>query len=407
MKVRIRDYEQIWKAFDLVCKSKNLYNFTNYGVRQYFINYGDIIQYSDLCYDLKDRKDSNGNSPFRELPAAISQNVIRQLSTNWYSFSKGLQEFNKNPSKFTGRPRIPNYIKNNIVNVVLMDVDRCFRMKQHTIHFTKNVLNPVRVPRLIRRKKIKQIRIVPHHNVFDLEFVYEIQDPDLTDTNGKALAIDIGLDNLITSVNNAGFLPFIINGKIIKSINRNYNRQKGYFQSRLPKGQFNSRKLMKLGLKRQDRLRDQMHKITTAIIRFCVMNNIRTIVIGRNKGIKQKSNMGKVNNQNFVSVPYYKMYRMLEYKCELNDIEYIEVQEAYTSKCSAFDLEPIGKQSVYCGKRISRGQFQTKSGAIVNADVNAAYNIYRLGTNRKILKPIAHPVKFTVGSRGIGSRVIK
>jgi putative transposase len=275
-------------------------------------------------------------------------------------------------------------------------------MKQTTIHFTKNCLNPVRVPKMIRRKAIKMIRIVPHHNVFDMEFVYEDPEKDVI-PNGKSMAIDLGLNNFVTTANDAGIVPFIVNGKIIKSINQNYNRRSSYLKSRLPKGQYASRQLERLGLKRQDQLRDQLHKISTFVIDTCIQEDIRTLIVGWNKNMKQGSNMGRINNQNFVQIPFYKFRHMLEYKCQLNGIEYIEVGEAYSSKCSYFDSEPVCKHNQYVGKRISRGQFQTKSGAIVNADVNAAYNIHYLATGKRILNPILNPARFNVGSRTIST----
>ena len=53
------------------------------------------------------------------------------------------------------------------------------------------------------------------------------------------------------------------------------------------------------------------------------------------------------------------------------------VNEAYTSKCSALDLEPIQKQTEYKGKRVKRGLFISNKGILVNADINGSLNILR------------------------------
>ncbi len=53
------------------------------------------------------------------------------------------------------------------------------------------------------------------------------------------------------------------------------------------------------------------------------------------------------------------------------------VNEAYTSKCSALDLEPIQKQTEYKGKRVKRGLFKSNKGILVNADINGSLNILR------------------------------
>ena len=57
--------------------------------------------------------------------------------------------------------------------------------------------------------------------------------------------------------------------------------------------------------------------------------------------------------------------------------DFVIIDEAYTSKCSFLDSEPIKKTNQYVGKRISRGLFETKSGIKINADVNGAYNIIK------------------------------
>ena len=68
---------------------------------------------------------------------------------------------------------------------------------------------------------------------------------------------------------------------------------------------------------------------------------------------------------------------MLEYKCKLEGINFIQNEESYTSKCSALDLESLNKHDNYLGKRVKRGLFITSKGIKVNADLNGALNILR------------------------------
>jgi transposase len=68
---------------------------------------------------------------------------------------------------------------------------------------------------------------------------------------------------------------------------------------------------------------------------------------------------------------------MIEYKCKLEGIKVILINEAYTSKCSALDFKEIGKKEKYLGQRIKRGLFETKDGLLINADINASINILR------------------------------
>ena len=126
--------------------------------------------------------------------------------------------------------------------------------------------------------------------------------------------------------------------------------------------------------KRENRIRDYLGKTAKKIINYCLEHNIGNLVLGKNKGFQQKSNMGKVNNQTFVQMPFYRLQQKLEYKCE--------EEESYTSKASFWDKDEIPvygdfKQYSFSGKRIRRGLYQTSSGGLLNADVNGALNILR------------------------------
>jgi transposase len=47
--------------------------------------------------------------------------------------------------------------------------------------------------------------------------------------------IDIGLDNLATiTANKPGFVPVVVNGRPLKSINQYYNKRRAALQARLP-----------------------------------------------------------------------------------------------------------------------------------------------------------------------------
>ena len=58
------------------------------------------------------------------------------------------------------------------------------------------------------------------------------------------------------------------------------------------------------------------------------------------------------------------MINQIKYKAQLNNINVTEIEESYTSKCSALDKEPINKQENYVGKRIKRGLFKSMNNFI-------------------------------------------
>ena len=89
----------------------------------------------------------------------------------------------------------------------------------------------------------------------------------------------------------------------------------------------------------------------------------------------------------------------LSSKCQEHGLEYKEVVESHTSKCSFLDLEPIKHHDKYVGRRVKRGLFKSAEGILVNADVNGAANIgrkvtgdYSLNSNQ-IKGFVANPVR--------------
>lgn len=162
--------------------------------------------------------------------------------------------------------------------------------------------------------------------------------------------------------------------------------------------------------KRDSYFEDVFHKISRQIIDMLVENKIGSLAVGYNVGWKQKSNMGRKNNQKFVQIPFARLISYLRYKCEMVGIDFIVHEESYTSKCDALAFEEICKHEEYSGKRIKRGLFRSSTGKLINADQNGALNIMRkvFGDSyvRKIIDsghslcPIRHhsPFQRSVGS---------
>lgn len=107
------------------------------------------------------------------------------------------------------------------------------------------------------------------------------------------------------------------------------------------------------------------------------MVSIGTIVIGKNDGWKQRCNIGSVNNQKFIQIPYELFIQKLAYKCQESGIKLIQTEESYTSGTSFLDNEQPEKENYIKSRRVRRGLFRSNSGKLINADVNAAYQIIK------------------------------
>ena len=129
--------------------------------------------------------------------------------------------------------------------------------------------------------------------------------------------------------------------------------------------------------KRDRYFEDAFQKVSRQIVDMLVEKKIGRLIVGYNDGWKQKSDMGKRNNQKFVQMPFARLASYLRYKCEMVGIDFVEHEESYTSKCDALALEPIGKHEQYLGRRTKRGLFRSSTGKLINADQNGALNIMR------------------------------
>jgi len=372
--------EQIYlkhnSSLNVTCHcAKNLYNEANYFARQRFFNYGIAPNYRDMD-KLMNGSASEPSENYIELPSGTAQWVLKTLIQNWKSFFSSIKDWKKYPDKYLGMPRPPKYLEKN-GEFILIFTKSLFKLRNGYILFPKKTgFKPVRTQ---IKGNINQVRIIPVGTGYNCEIIYEVKQKDLKLNKNNILGIDIGLANIVTMVNNIGKKPIVIKGGILKSINQFYNKEMSRLQSIKDKqGIVSTTKLQRsLIQNRNNRIKDYMHKVSRFVVNYCVKNNIGTIVIGKNNSWKQEINIGKRNNQNFVSIPHSNLIKMIEYKAEEVEINVICHEEAHTSKCSFLDNEAIKHHDTYLGTRTKRGLFKTASGFLINADVNGALNIIK------------------------------
>lgn len=244
---------------------------------------------------------------------------------------------------------------------------------------------------IINLNNIQEVKVVKIANGYDIKIIYKTDKPTPKPNNGRYLAVDLGLNNLMTAVSNTNNTPFIVTGKTVKSVNQFFNKIKAKLQGEkdrfihlakqsnktIPQINCINKQLNKLSFKCNNQINDYLHKASHYLINHAVANEITTIVIGHNQDWKQGINIGKRNNQSFVSVPFARLVQMIQYKAKLRGIDVIVAEESYTSKCSFLDDEPIAKQVNYQGKHVKRGLFKSSNNTLINADVNGACNILR------------------------------
>jgi len=383
-----------FKIIDNLCfKSKNVYNFANYIIRQEFINNNIWIGYNQIANIVKE------SEPYKDLGSNVGQQTLKILDKNWKSFFVAIKDWSKNPKKYLGKPKLPKYKEKDGRFVLGIDNIKA-HLENGYLRFSWKPLKPLNnIYKTNIKGKLIQVRFVPHKSHYTMEIVYEIEVPECDLESKRIVGIDLGVDNFATVSNNAGLQPFIVNGRIIKSMNQYYNKKKAILQSDLIKqnGLHWSNRLQQLTVKRNNKVQYFIHKASKYIVDWCVLYGIDTVVIGNNVGWKQESQLSKRVNQNFINIPYLMFINQLSYKCENNGIKFIITEESYTSGTSFIDKELPIKENYNKARRIQRGLFQSNSGMKINADLNGSYQIIK-----KVF-----PNAFSNGIEGAGSHPVR
>ena len=379
LRLKKNDYKEIKQ---LSSYSKTLYNQTNYLVKQYFNYTGSYLNYNVMDLIMKERTNLDNEINYKKLPSGVSQQILKKLDKNWKSFFRSIKDWKKNPKKYKGMPRPPHYIKEDKYNLIY-DCKR-FQIKYNLIHLAKGI--NINILNQLKNKTIKQIEIIPRYKFFEIVYVYvDDEKYEQISENNNVLGIDLGLNNIVTAVSNK-IIPFIINGKPLKSINQYSNKKLGKIQTCLEKRNKtkSSNSLKKLFYKRNNKINDYLHKVSRLVTNKCVENKISTVIVGDVAKSLSNINLGKRNNQNFVNISLGQLVSKLKYKLENHNIKLQLTNESYTSKCSFLDndklpqkLSNVKGKYQFSGKRVKRGSYRTSNNVLINADVNGGYNIIR------------------------------
>ncbi|MBQ2079321.1 MAG: transposase, partial [Erysipelotrichaceae bacterium] len=312
------------------------------------------------------------------LNSNMAQQILKEVDGSFRSFLSLLKL--KKERRYNDIIRIPSYLKKDgyytlIVGFVRLSENRLLLPFSNSFRKTHKKIE-IKVPPILFDKKVKEIKIIPKSDgrFFELQYTYEagLDIKEALDLN-KALSIDTGINNLAACVTDEG-RSFILDGKRLKSINQWYNKNNSRLQSIKDKQHisFKTRQQSSLERNRNNRINDYISKCARHIINYCLDNNIGNIVIGYNPTLQKDSNIGRINNQNFVNIPYGRLKDKLSYLSQYYGIRLISQEESYTSKASFFDKDDIPvyndddpKKHVFSGSRVKRGLYKTSNGMCI------------------------------------------
>lgn len=397
--------EYIIPASDILDKISNkahdLYNRALYDLRQGLFHKQYVKGYNELDSMFKKRYKARESMLYHELAYVQSaQQTLKEVNTVWQAWFKANKAYQKNPGKFTGKPRIPKYLRKKQRHTFFV-TNQNAKVKDGYLTIPKLKIKVKLAPQI---KQVQRVAFKPIYNGYKLIVQYKIDHKiDYLPDNGRYIGIDPGVDNAFACVSNTESMPLLINGRNLKSVNQYYNKERArlkklqaqYHQletiintKQSLKPVYQETKAMKrITAWRNDKIRQFAHKASKRIVDYALSCGANTIVIGNNKSWKRSSDMGKKNNQNFIGIPHKVMIDMIQYKANLAGISVIRTNESYTSQTSALDNETPcwnngnksrqrqGKSPV--NRRIKRGLFKTNNGTLINADINGAMQIIR------------------------------
>lgn len=365
--------------------AKNLTNEAIYNIRQYYFTEGAFLKYEKNYALLK-------SSPnYKALNSNMAQQILKEVDGSFRSFFSLLKLAKQGRYDFKDC-KLPHYLPKDgyttlIIGFVRLNGNKLILPFSNSFKKTHKTVEIV-MPPILLDKEVKEIRIIPKANArfFEIQYIYKAECIQRNLNKNHALALDLGINNLVTAVSSDGS-SFIIDGRRLKSINQWFNKKNARLQSIKDKqglGKKTTDRQKAIARDRNNKVNDYMNKTARKVIDYCITNDIGTLVVGYNETFQRSSHIGKRNNQNFVNIPYGKLRAKLEYLCELNGIIFVKQEESYTSKASFWDMDTLPvydgdnpKEYQFSGKRIHRGLYKTASGKLFNADVNGALNIMR------------------------------
>jgi putative transposase len=384
--------------------SKNLYNAALYVIRQAYIHEGKYLDYNAMD------KIMQPHEAYKALPAKVSQQALRLLHKNWVSFFEASRAYEEDPSKFTGRPKLPKYKHKTEGRNILIYIKQAISKPE----LAKGIIKPSMLPVTVQTKHtdVDQVRIVPKNGFYVVEVVYTKEPVQAEVDPAFCVALDLGVTNVAAIASNReGFAPRLVNGRPLKALNQWYNKRMKELKKKLPKDDRDrvTAQMEQITNKRNRQVDHYLHTASRRIVDFLVKEGIGTIIIGKNPLWKQEAGMGRRNNQNFVTIPHARFIEMIQYKAALVGIRVEITEESYTSQASFLDLDEIPvydpddkEEHVFSGKRIGRRNrlYRAKDGRKICADVNGAYNILRKRRPDAFAKGVAgyvvHPVRLAV-----------
>ena len=315
--------------------ASKLWNVCNYE-RQHYKETG-MEQYPDWYYQKKAHKEDLW---YKQLPSQTAQEVCRLLDKAWKSFyalkrSGGIET--PRPPRFKQESIPITYMQMGIVHerdtgrvrlslpkALKKYMEETYQIHENFLYLENKIFRGM--------DQIKQLRIYPpEKGNCKIIVVYEVPDQEELPQNGHELSIDLGLHNLMTCYDSGNGKTFILGRKYLaleryfhKEIARVQAQWYGQQSGKGVKYLATSKHIRKLYKRKHDSVTDYLHKVTRYLTEYCREQGITCVVAGDIRNIRREKDLGHRTNQKFHSLPYNRIYIMLEYKLKRYGIRFIK-----------------------------------------------------------------------------------
>ena len=321
------------------------------------------------------------------LPKLSCKHAIKRVCNNMENFLRSIKDYNLHPYKYQEKPKLPHYHKAKGNTTCMINRIDCSISKRQDNYYAQfpNTDKSLSLGKKVNGK-LCFCEVKPTNGIFNIIFTFEVQAMTKSLKPAQRIcAIDIGVNNFVAMTNNINKPHMLFKGNVIKAHNQWYNKQMAKIQSQQTINTTHkfipTEESRRITIKRQNQMNDFMHKVAKQVVTWCTTNDIDTLVVGKNNEWKKAIDIGKINNQKFVQIPFDYFIQIVTYLCKEHGVRLVLQEESYTSKASFIDQDKMPTKIYYTptfsGKRIHRGLYETKEGIQINADINGSLNIGR------------------------------
>ncbi len=227
--------------------------------------------------------------------------------------------------------------------------------------------------RLQKREDLKYQRVInlllTYDNTLGLCAHLVVEIVALEPLGNRLVALDLGETQALAAIFDDA-TSLLYSGKLIKSIRRYWQKVRSCVKPPTKDNSKKSNRYKEIESKERREIKHLLHILSKDFVERCYLAGVSTIAIGKLTGIRENIDYTDDLNQRLHSWSFSQLTNMITYKASAFGIKIVPVNEAYSSRACHCDLK-VSKSN-----RKTRGFYSCSCGWTLQADVNAALNLF-------------------------------